>query len=71
MANAAKNPVDQTRNEDARRAAAQESATRARQRQELDLQRDYILAQRTSNAGRRAALEAALAQVEAQIQSLQ
>ena len=31
----------------------------ARQRQALDLQREHILSQRTSNAGRRAALEAA------------
>ena len=70
MADAAENPVNQTMSDDARRGAVQERAARARQRQELDLQRDYILAQRTSNAGRRAALEAALVQVEAQIQAL-
>ena len=45
-------------------------ATVARQRQALNLQRENILSQRTSNPGRRAALEAALAQVEAQIQSI-
>jgi hypothetical protein len=42
----------------------------ARQRQELDLQKENILGQRTSNPGRRAALEAALAHIEAQIQAL-
>jgi hypothetical protein len=42
----------------------------ARQRQELNLQKENILGQRTSNAGRRAALEAALAQIEAQIKAL-
>ena len=42
----------------------------ARQIQSLNLQRENILSQRTSNAGRRAALEAALAQIEAQIQAL-
>jgi uncharacterized protein YgbK (DUF1537 family) len=42
----------------------------ARQRQALDLQREHILSQRTSNAGRRAALEAALAQIEAQLKAL-
>ncbi len=39
-------------------------------RQALNLQRENILSQRTSNPGRRAALEAALEQIEAQIQSL-
>jgi hypothetical protein len=42
----------------------------ARQRQQLHLQRENILGQRTSNPHRRAALEAALAHVEAQIQAL-
>lgn len=40
---------------------------RMRQRQALELQRELILNQRTSNAGRRAALAAALAQVEGQL----
>lgn len=57
-------------NEEARRAAAQKRAARERQRQELNLQRENILSQRTSNPTRRAALEAALAHIEAQIQSL-
>jgi len=42
----------------------------ARQRQELNLQREFILTQRTSNPGRRAALEAALAQIEAKLEAL-
>jgi hypothetical protein len=42
----------------------------ARQRQSLHLQRENILAQRTSNPGRRAALEAALEHVEKQITAL-
>jgi hypothetical protein len=42
----------------------------ARQLQSLYLQRENILSQRTSNPGRRAALEAALAHVEQQIAAL-
>jgi hypothetical protein len=57
-------------NEEKRRAAEHERAARERQRQALNLQRESILSQRTSNPGRRAALEAALAQVEAQIQAM-
>ncbi len=41
-----------------------------RQRQALELQRENILSQRTSNPHRRTALEAALKHVEAQIESL-
>ncbi len=73
MANAMAVPVadlSKMTNEDRRRAAALQSASRERQRQALNLQRENILSQRTSNPGRRAALEAALAHVEAQIQSL-
>ncbi len=47
-----------------------DKAHRTRQIQELNLQREFILSQRTSNPGRRAALEAALAHIEAQIQAL-
>jgi hypothetical protein len=57
-------------NEEHRRAADLERAARQRQRQALDLQRESILSRRTSNPGRRAALEAALAEIDAQIQSL-
>jgi len=73
MANAMENPVadsDRMTNEEHRHAAALERAARVRQRQALDLQRENILSQRTSNPGRRAALEAALAHIESQIQSL-
>ncbi len=56
--------------EEARRAADQQRAARERQKQALGLQRENILSQKTSNPGRRAALEAALAQVEAQIQAM-
>ncbi|HVN92877.1 MAG TPA: hypothetical protein VMT38_04245 [Terracidiphilus sp.] len=74
MANAVENPVaqsgDRPVSEEARRAAETESATRKRQLQDLNLQRENILSQRTSNPGRRAALEAALAHIEKQIQSI-
>ncbi len=68
------NPVatsgDKTPGDDDQRAAQLQRATRARQRQALNLQRENILSQRTSNPSRRAALEAALAQIESQIQAL-
>ncbi|HEY9126261.1 MAG TPA: hypothetical protein VIM62_04000 [Acidobacteriaceae bacterium] len=47
-----------------------ESADKARQLQTLNLQRENILSQRTSNPARRSALAAALEQVEAQIAKL-
>jgi hypothetical protein len=56
--------------EDERRAAELQRTTRERQLQALNLQRENILSQRTSNPGRRAALESALKQIEAQMQSL-
>ena len=55
---------------EARRIAEIERAHRARQKQALTLQKENILSQRTSNAGRRAALEAALEHIEAQIKAL-
>lgn len=57
-------------NADARRTTQHERAQRERQMQALQLQRENILSQRTSNPGRRAALEAALEQIEAQIAKL-
>ena len=57
-------------NGDARRAAEQDRTERARKKQSLQLQRENILSQRTSNPARRAALEAALTQIEAQIAEL-
>jgi hypothetical protein len=43
---------------------------KARARQALELQREQILSARTANPHRRAALEAALAQVEGQLADL-
>jgi len=57
--------------EAARRAAAQERAASERLKQSLHLQRESILSQRTSNPSRRAALEAALEQIETQIRALE
>lgn len=45
-------------------------AVKARQRQELELQRERILDERTSNPVRRAALEAALTEIEAKLAGL-
>lgn len=56
--------------EEARRQAHQARAERSRLRQALDLQRENILSQRTSHPARRSALEAALAQIEGQIEAL-
>jgi hypothetical protein len=56
--------------EDARRVAEQHRTVRERQKQALHLQRESILSQRCSNPLRRAALESALAQIEAQIQAM-
>jgi hypothetical protein len=53
--------------EEARRVAEQHRTERERERQALDLQRINILSQRTSSPVRRAALEAALNQIESQI----
>jgi hypothetical protein len=53
--------------EDARRVAEQHRTVRERQKQALNLQRENILSQKTSNPLRREALENALAQIEAQI----
>ena len=74
MANALQQPEVSAGNEfvseDQRRAADQVRTVRERQKQALNLQRENILSQRTSNPSRRAALEAALAQVEAQIEAM-
>jgi multidrug efflux pump subunit AcrA (membrane-fusion protein) len=52
------------------RAEALERAARERQKQSLHLQRELILSQRTSSPARRTALEAALKQIEAQIEAI-
>ena len=56
--------------EEQRRLAEQVRAQRERRKQSLDLQRESILSQRTSNPGLRSALEAALKQIEAQLATL-
>jgi multidrug resistance efflux pump len=56
--------------EEAKRRAEQVRTERARARQELNLQRENILSQRTSHPARRAALEAALAQIEGQLEAM-
>ena len=53
-----------------KRQAANEKAKRDRQRQELDLQREFILTQRTSSPLRRQALAVALQDIETQIAAL-
>jgi hypothetical protein len=55
---------------DAKKQDGREQAKRVRQMQELDLQRERILSERTSSPVRRAALEAALADIEARIARL-
>jgi hypothetical protein len=56
--------------EDQRRAADHVRTVKERQKQALNLQRENILSQRTSSPARRAALEAALKQIEDQIQAI-
>ena len=56
--------------EEAKRQANLQRQGRAREIQGLELQRENILSQRTSHPARRAALEAALAQIEAQLSDL-
>jgi hypothetical protein len=53
-----------------RRRTDLDRAIRERRRQALNLQRENILSQRTSNPARRSALEAALAEIEAQLNTL-
>jgi hypothetical protein len=57
-------PVEQ------RKAQAAERAQKARRRQDLELQREHILGQRTSNPYRRTALATALAEIESQLEIL-
>jgi hypothetical protein len=74
MANALQQPEVSAGNEfvseDQRRAADQVRTVKERQKQALNLQRENILSQRTSNPARRAALESALAQIEGQIEAM-
>jgi hypothetical protein len=74
MANALQQPEVDTEDgvvsEDAKRLAEQHRTEKERQKQALNLQRENILSQRTSHPARRAALEAALVQIEAEIEAL-
>ena len=54
----------------AKREAMLADASRKREQQALNQQRERILSERTSNPHRRAALMAALEQVEAQLKAL-
>ena len=56
--------------EEKKKVSAAEQAVRARRKQALELQREHILSQRTSNVHRRAALAAALQQIETELASL-
>ena len=57
--------------DESKRLAQAVRANRLRQQNALILQRENILSQRTSNPGRRAALEAALAQIEEQLKAFE
>ncbi len=74
MATAQQGPELYSRNgldtAEARRQQQVTKAERARKLQTLEMQREHILSQRTSNPGRRSALEAALKQIEDAIQAL-
>ena len=63
-------PGDGFVSEEARRLAEQVRTGRERQKQVLNLQRQRVLSQTKSQPGRHIALEAALAQIEAQIARL-
>jgi hypothetical protein len=56
--------------EEAKRLTEFARAERERKKQALNLQRSNILSQKTSNPSRRAALLAALEQIEGQIQAI-
>jgi hypothetical protein len=56
--------------EETKRLAEQVRTKKARQMQALQLQRENILSQKTSNPARRTALEAALVQIEGQIEAI-
>ena len=74
MANALEQPeVDagnETVSEEVRRATEMLRTDKERQKQSLNLQKENILSQKTWHPARRAALVAALTQIEAQIEAL-
>jgi hypothetical protein len=63
-------PGRDAQKEEAKRLAEDARTKRARQMQALNLQRENILSQRTSQPARRTALEAALAQIDGQLAQL-
>jgi hypothetical protein len=63
-------PGRDAKKEEAKRLAEDSRTKRARQMQGLNLQRENILSQRTSQPARRIALEAALAQIDGQLAQL-
>jgi len=63
-------PGRDAKKEEAKRLAEDTRTKRARQMQGLNLQRENILSQRTSQPARRVALEAALAQIDGQLAQL-
>lgn len=65
---AEKESDQQNPDETARRAHIKE-AIRQRQRRELELQRERVLSERTSNTNRRAALAAALEDIELKLKA--
>jgi len=75
MANAAEQkpprPGEALMTEAERRLAADQRASTERRRQELNLQRENVLSQRTSSPARRAALAMALAEIEELIKALE
>ena len=74
MAEVSQQPEEKTDktyvSEEQRRLVEKNRAEKARKVQSLELQRENILSQRTSNADRRSALASALAQIEAQLAEL-
>jgi len=55
--------------EEVLRIAHMKQARQTRERQELELQRERVLSERTSNPNRRAALEAALVDIEGKLKA--
>ena len=64
---AAPHKDDEQISDEARHKQQLADAAKKRERQSLELQRENILSQKTSNPNRRTALEAALKQIEGQL----
>lgn len=63
-------PGEPSMTQEERRLAVENRAATERRKQSLNLQRENILSQRTSNPARRAALESALSEIESQLAAL-